>query len=129
MKIANRLALFVAFIGILLPLSVSANSLQLYAAGSLKAALNETAASYEKVYSTKVTAKYGPSGLLKKAIEEGENPDIFASANMKHPEGLAAQGWGSPVVLFARNKLCGLAQPGITVTTDNLLDTVDSQIR
>ncbi len=122
MKIAKRFALFIAFWSFLLPLSVSADSLQLYAAGSLKAALGEVAASYEKAYSTKVTAKYGPSGLLKKAIEEGENPDVFASANMKHPQSLAAQGWGSPVVLFARNKLCGLAQPDITVTTDNLLD-------
>lgn len=124
MKFAKRLALFVVFLGILLPLSVSANSLQLYAAGSLKAALNETAASYEKTYNTKVTAKYGPSGLLKKAIEEGQNPDIFASANMNHPNSLAARGWGSPVVLFARNKLCGLAQPNITATTNNLLETM-----
>jgi molybdenum ABC transporter molybdate-binding protein len=130
MKIGNKYALFVALLSLLLPLSVSANSLQLYAAGSLKAALGEVAASYEKIYTTKVTTKFGPSGILKKAIEEGENPDIFASANMKHPESLAAQGWGSPVVIFARNQLCGLAQHDIAVTTNNLLDTMlDERVR
>lgn len=124
MKIWNKHALFAALLGLLLPVCVSANSLQLYAAGSLKAALGETAAAYEKMYTTKVTTKFGPSGLLKKAIEEGENPDIFASANMNHPESLAAKGWGGPVVLFTRNKLCALAQPDIAVTTDNLLETL-----
>ncbi len=115
---------------LLLPLSVSANSLKLYAAGSLKAALSDVAAAYEEIYKTKIVTKFGPSGLLKKAIEGGENPDIFASANMKHPESLATKGWGSPVVLFARNKLCAIAQPDIAVTTSNLLDTmVDERTR
>jgi molybdate transport system substrate-binding protein len=69
-----------------IPLSVSAGSLQLYAAGSLKAALSEVASSYEKIYKTKVATKFGPSGLLTTAIEGGENADVFASANMAHPE-------------------------------------------
>lgn len=130
MGIGLKYILLFVFLGLMLPLPVSANSLQLYAAGSLKAALGETAASYEKIYTTKVTTKFGPSGLLKKAIEEGENPDIFASANMRHPENLATKGWGSPVVLFARNKLCALAQPDIVLTTNNLLDTLmDNKVR
>ena len=67
---------------------------------------------------------------LKKAIEDGENPDIFASANMNHPEALATKGWGGPVVLFARNKLCALAQPDIAATTGNLLGTLtDKKVR
>jgi molybdate transport system substrate-binding protein len=130
MKVGYKLKLFVTLLGLLLPLSAAANSLQLYAAGSLKAALGEVAASYEKVYTTKINTKFGPSGLLKKSIEAGENPDIFASANMKHPESLAAKGWGSPVVLFARNKLCALAQPDVAVTTNNLLETLmDQKVR
>lgn len=113
-----------------IPLSVSAETLQLYAAGSLKAALGEAAVSYEKIYTTKIETKFGPSGLLKKAIEEGANSDIFASANMDHPMGLASKGWGGPVVLFARNKMCALAQHDIAITTDNLLDTLmDEKIR
>ncbi len=121
MKIYGNSVLFVVLFALAMPLSVSADSLTLYAAGSLKAALGEVAASYEKIYDTKVTTKFSPSGLLRKAIEEGEKPDVFASANMAHPEKLAADGWGSPVVLFARNKLCAIAQPEVGVTTENLL--------
>lgn len=112
------------------PMSVSVDSLTLHAAGSLKAALSDVAVSYEKTYEIKVNTKFGPSGLLRQAIEEGENPDVFASANMAHPEKLASNGWGTPVVLFARNKLCGLAQPDVEVSTDNLLDVImDEEIR
>lgn len=106
------------------PLCASADQVTLYAAGSLKAALGEVAAAYEKTYNTKITTKFGPSGLLRKAIEKGENPDVFASANMAHPEKLASKGWGSPVVLFARNRLCALVQPDVDVTTDTLLATL-----
>ncbi len=108
-----------------LPWSVlAADPLNLYAAGSLKAALDDVTASYEKTYQTKVVSKFGPSGLLRKAIEGGENPDIFASADMTHPEKLASSGWGGPVVLFVRNQLCALAQPDVEVTTGNLLITL-----
>jgi ABC-type molybdate transport system substrate-binding protein len=100
---------------------MSAEPLKLYSAGSLKAALGDVTASYEKSYNVKVTAKFGPSGLLRKAIEDGEMADIFASADMTHPGKLEAGGWGGPVALFTRNQLCVLAQPGIEVTTETLL--------
>jgi molybdate transport system substrate-binding protein len=125
MRIFRNTAVLAALFALSMPLSLSAaDSLTLYAAGSLKAALSDVAASYEKTYKTKVTTKFGPSGLLRKAIEEGENPDVFASADMAHPEKLASSGWGSPVVLFVRNQLCALAQPDVEVTTDNLLNTL-----
>jgi ABC-type molybdate transport system substrate-binding protein len=124
MKINRTYAAFAALLVLSIPLSVSADSVTLYAAGSLKAALGDVAASYEKTYHTKVTTKFGPSGLLRKAIEEGQKPDVFASADMGHPERLASNRWGSPVVLFARNKLCALAQPDTAATTDNLLDAL-----
>jgi molybdate transport system substrate-binding protein len=125
----NYLVLFVLMV-LWMPLSASADSLKLYAAGSLKEALGEVAAAYEKTYKTKLTMKFGPSGLLRKAIEGGESPDIFASADMTHPEKLASSGWGGPVVLFVRNQLCALAQPEVTVTADNFLNTlVDKNVR
>ena len=106
------------------------NTTKFYAAGSLKAALVDVAASYEETYQTKVTTKFGPSGLLRKAIEEGEIADVFASADIGHPEKLASNGWGSPVVLFARNQLCALAQADLEVTTGNLLNILlDKNVR
>jgi molybdate transport system substrate-binding protein len=129
-KIYRIYLVFVALLVLSIPLSVSAESLKLYAAGSLKVALSDVASSYEKIYKAKVTTKFGPSGLLTTAIEAGENPDVFASANMTHPEKLASSGWGGPVVLFTRNQLCALAQPDSGVTTDNLLNTLmDKNVR
>ncbi|MGD9949748.1 MAG: molybdate ABC transporter substrate-binding protein [Desulfobulbus sp.] len=120
---------YVALVGFLLMFSgaASAEQLTLYAAGSLKAALSDVAASYEKTYQTKVATKFGPSGLLRKAIEGGEQPDVFASANMAHPQKLADNGWGSPVVLFTRNQLCAIAQTNVDVSSGNFLDTLLSQ--
>jgi len=64
----------------------AAEPLKLHAAGSLKAALSEVAVSFENTYKTKVVTKFGPSGLLTTAIADGETADVFASANMAHPE-------------------------------------------
>src|SRR5262249_40883760 len=48
--------------------------------------------------------------------------EVFASANMEHPQALAKAGKSGPVVLFARNRLCALVKPGFAVTSANLLD-------
>jgi len=124
----------VAMLSVLLllsyPVVAMSETLTLYAAGSLKAALGEVAAAYEQKYNAKITTRFGPSGLLREVIEAGENPDVFTSANMKHPDKLAEAGWGGPVVLFARNELCGLAQPELKVTTATFLETLlDENVR
>jgi molybdate transport system substrate-binding protein len=129
MKTCRNYLVLVALL-LSMPLPASGDSLTLYAAGSLKAALDDVTASYERTYQVKVTSKYGPSGILRKAIEAGENPDLFASADMTHPEKLAAGGWGGPVVLFARNQLCALAQAEVAATTDNFLNVlIDKKVK
>ena len=60
-------------------------TVQLYAASSLKAALSDVAKVYEATSGNKVEAKWGASGLLKNEIAGGAKTDIFASANMQHP--------------------------------------------
>lgn len=130
MNLGQKLTVLFFLLVFSAPLTVSAEPLTLYAAGSLKAAFSDMVASYEKAYGTKVTTKFGASGLLRKSIEAGEKPDVFASADMNHPKTLAADGWGSPVVLFTRNQLCGLAQPGMAVTTDNFYKVMmDQKVR
>lgn len=101
-----------------------AETLQLYAAGSLKAALGDVARAYEAASGDSVTTTFGPSGLLRKRIEEGEKADVFASANMKHPQALEAQGKSGPVTQFARNTLCAIAQPEVKVSSDTLLEVM-----
>jgi molybdenum ABC transporter molybdate-binding protein len=95
---------------------------RLYAAGSLRAALSEVTAAFTAATGVKVVAEYGASGLLRDRIAKGEPAEVFASANMAHPESLAKAGKAAPVALFARNRLCALAAPGMNVTSATLLD-------
>src|SRR5262245_7567986 len=93
--------------------------IRLYAAGSLRSALNEVAAAYTDF---KVGAVYGPSGLLRDRIVKGEKAEVFASANMEHPHSLAKDGRAGPVRRFARNRLCALAAPAVKVDSATLLE-------
>jgi molybdate transport system substrate-binding protein len=112
------------------PAQAAETSVSLFAAGSLSAALGEVATAYERAYGVAVDAQFAPSGLLRQAIEAGEQADLFASANMKHPETLAATGAYGPVVPFARNSLCAIARPGLAVSTDTILDLLlDTAVR
>ena len=65
---------------------------------------------------------FGASGTLRDRIAAGERAEVFASANMTHPQSLAGAGKSGPVVLFARNRLCALVRPGLAVTPATLLD-------
>ena len=94
----------------------------LHAAGSLRSALTEVARAFEAASGQKVEARYGPSGTLKDEIAGGTRAEVFASANMEHPQALATSGKSGPVVLFARNRLCALVRPGLAVEPATLLD-------
>ena len=100
----------------------AAEPVMLYAAGSLRSALTEVAGAFEAASGHKVQAKYGPSGTLKDEIAGGARADVFASANMEHPQALASAGKSGPVVLFARNRLCALVRPGLSVEPATVLD-------
>jgi molybdate transport system substrate-binding protein len=107
-----------------------ADTVTLYAAGSLKGALSEVAKAYEAKSGNTVAAKFGPSGILKNELAGGAKADVFASANMAHPKALHDAGKSGPVTRFARNKLCALVKPGLTVTSDTLLDRMlDPQVK
>lgn len=107
-----------------------ADVITLYAAGSLKTVLGEILTEYKQQHDIAITSQFGPSGILREAIETGENVDIFVSANMSHPQTLAAQGWGEIVTLVTRNQLCALAQLEIELTTNNFLEKLlDKEIR
>jgi ABC-type molybdate transport system substrate-binding protein len=102
--------------------SAAQETILLYAAGSLRGALNEVAKSFEATTGVRIEAKYGPSGLLRDEIAGGAKADVFASANMSHPESLAKAYKSGPVSRFARNTLCALVKPGLAATPDTLLE-------
>jgi len=108
--------------GVVMTGAAHADMVQLYAAGSLRTAFNDVSTAFCTMFSIAVQAKYGPSGILKDEIAQGAKADVFASANMMHPQSLADAGKSGPVVLFARNRLCALVRPGLPITTANLLD-------
>lgn len=101
-----------------------AEDVKLIAAGSLKAALGDVAKAFTAETGTAVATTFGPSGLMRKKIEAGEKFDVFASANMKHPKTLNEAGKSGDVTLFARNKLCALAAPGVQADTASLLEVM-----
>jgi molybdate transport system substrate-binding protein len=102
--------------------SASADTVILHAAGSLRGALTEVSKAFEAAGGGTVQSKYGPSGLLKDEIAGGAKAEVFASANMTHPQALTAAKKSGPVVLFARNRLCALVRPGLAVEPASLLE-------
>ena len=97
---------------------------QLFAAGSLREALTEVARNFETERGHKVALTFGASGLLRERIENGEAAQVFASADMDHPQRLAQAGsWSVPKV-FAHNLMCALVAPSVNATPETLLKTL-----
>lgn len=114
------------------PAMAAAETINLYAAGSLKAALSEVARAFEATNAgVAVAAEFAASGLLRERIEKREPAHVFASADLGHPRRLeAGRRARSKVAVFARNRLCALVREGLTVTTAGLLDTLlDTSVR
>ena len=112
--------------GLLLLLGMSgevlAQDIRVHAAGSLRAALLETAQAFEAQRpGHKLVFQFGASGLLKDRLNAGEASDVFASANMDHPRALQQAGKAGEVSRFARNAMCLLVRPGLSVTPDTMV--------
>lgn len=101
-----------------------ADPVQVFAAGSLRAPLTAIADAFSRATGTKVILTFGASGLLRDRIAGGERADVFASANMEHPEALVQKGWASAVQPFARNEMCVLAAAAVPVTAESALATL-----
>jgi ABC-type molybdate transport system substrate-binding protein len=100
----------------------SETELRVYAAGSLRIALVEVAQAFERTEAgVRVVLTFGASGLLKDRIAGGERADVFASANMEHPQALASTGRAGRVQRFTRNVMCALVAPSVDVTPDTLV--------
>jgi molybdate transport system substrate-binding protein len=59
------------------------DTLTVFAAASLKNALDDTNAAFTKATGVKVTASYAASSALAKQIEQGAPADVFVSADLK----------------------------------------------
>lgn len=102
----------------------------LFAAGSLRGAFTALIDRFAADTGIRFDPTYGPSGALRETIEKGQVPDVFASANLEHPQALAQQGILKNVATFATNHLCLLAAPGASIDKAHLLDTMlDPKLR
>lgn len=111
--------------------TAAANPVDIYAAGSLRAAMDalETAFHAEQKTanaSTAFSAKFlfGPSGKLRERVEAGERPALFASASPEHTERLQRAGLLQSSNLFAGNALCIMARPGFSLQGRKVADAL-----
>jgi len=92
--------------------------MRVLAAGSLRIVWAQLIAHF----SEPVETHFGPAGILRERILAGEECDLFASANLAHPQALLAAGRAQAVVPFASNKLC------LTVRSDVVRDGDDWRV-
>ncbi|MCT7662895.1 molybdate ABC transporter substrate-binding protein [Shinella kummerowiae] len=93
-------------------------------AGSLRHAMPEITAAFEEGTGIAVSLELGPAGLLRERIEAGEPFDLFASANMAHPERLVSLGLAREATCFARNRLAIIARADLGLTAETIADVL-----
>jgi molybdate transport system substrate-binding protein len=96
--------------------------LTVFAAGSLEPAFRSLFRAFARKHKIRAQGVYGPSGSLRARIEDGEECDLFASANLRHPEALTKLGIAGPVAPFAHNELTALANVKLKAATASILD-------
>ena len=87
-----------------------AEPLHIYAAGSLTGAFTDMVKAFPAGEGDVAAPVFGPSGVLREKIEDGDHVDVFASADMTQPRTLASVHGESSVVMFTRNRLCALGR-------------------
>lgn len=84
-------------------------ALTVYAAGSLRSAMTQIAQDFQARQGVQARLVFGASGLLRDRLASGEQADLFASANMEHPQALERSGRATSLRAFTRNELCALS--------------------
>jgi ABC-type molybdate transport system substrate-binding protein len=109
----------------------SPESISVYSAGSLRGAMIDLAEGWEQAAGAgKTIFTFGASGLLRDRIAGGEKVQVFASANMTHPQSLQTGGQADGVVAFARNALCVLAAADFSLAGKPLAQRLlDAEVR
>jgi molybdate transport system substrate-binding protein len=107
------------------PTPVPKTDLTVFAAASLSSAFNQTKAQFETLHpEANIIYNFDSSGTLQTQIEQGAQPDVFASAATSNMNTLKNKGLmnNSTVVNFAKNKLALIVPKdnpaGITGITD-----------
>ncbi len=115
--------LVLVVLGVLTGGIAQAQTVAIFAAGSLRGVVGELSKQAGAAINITVTPTFGGSGALRERIEKGEKPDLFLSADVGSPLKLAAQGRTFvPVAAFARNRMCVVSRRSAGLTASNLID-------
>jgi molybdate transport system substrate-binding protein len=93
-----------------------------FEAASLKDAFAPLAARFEKDSGAKVITNAAGSQELRAQIEHGAAADVFASADRKHMDALAAAGLARAPAVFACNELVVVVRPTLAATLGTFAD-------
>jgi molybdate transport system substrate-binding protein len=92
----------------------------------LRGALTKIVKTVHSQLDCDIQLEFGPSGVLKERIENGEHADLFISANLSHPQELLRLGLTEKIIPVAKNEVClfGHFSPGkdLDGTIDIMLD-------
>ena len=83
LRLTLSAALLLVFSGTTPPAFAQEKTLTVFAAASMKNALDDINAAFLKSTGTKVTASYAASSTLAKQLEQGAPADVFASADLE----------------------------------------------
>jgi hypothetical protein len=87
--------------------------LHVYAAGSLTAAFTDIANAFPANAADVATPVFGPSGVLRERIEQGDHVDVLASAGMDQPPGWHALMWDARPLPVSRPREYSVPSAGI----------------
>ena len=103
--------------------SARADTVDVFAAGSLRGVVTTLAKEAGPALNIEVNPSFGGSGTLRERIEKGEKADLLLSADLGSPRKLESQGRTVvPVIAFARNRLCIISRKSAGVTAANFID-------
>lgn len=119
-----RMATLVGLAWLVPAAAMAAEPLKVYAAGSTRKALTEAAQSFTAKEGREVRLTFGASGLLLDRLRGGEAADLYAPADLTDAWTLHRAGLASPVVRFARSRLCVVTRGGRSVTPAAVLDMI-----
>jgi len=80
--------------------------LQVLAAGSLRHVWPGVVSAFQHYYPAGIETQFGPAGILRQRIEQGEACDLFVSASIAHPQTLLQAGLAQRTGVFCHNFLC-----------------------
>ena len=76
------------------------NKLTIYSAGSFRYALLEITGAFKQCNEVEIKCIFGPAGLLKTRIIEGELADVFISANSENVSALGSRVFQQQVLTY-----------------------------